>query len=158
MKMDAVLSEDRKYRYQLSRVWELDGRMILFIGLNPSTANEIKDDPTIRRCIGFAKDWGYGGLFMGNLFAMVTPYPNDLSVDPESVGKRNDECLEEMWAKSCYVVAAWGNEGHRMDRGEHVAKRFGTKLWCFGVNQSGQPKHPLYLPKAAKLMKYSQSI
>lgn len=87
---DAILSEDRKYRYILSRTWDETKPTVLFIGLNPSTADENEDDPTIRRCIIFAKSWGYGGLIMANLFAFRTTNPQGLYSEKNPVGSEND--------------------------------------------------------------------
>jgi len=80
MKSHATFSPCRKYRYSLFRIWDEDKSLVLFIGLNPSTADEKEDDPTIRRCINFAKQWGwgYGGLIMGNLFSFRATQPSDL--------------------------------------------------------------------------------
>lgn len=75
MNTNAILSEDRKYRYVLSRIWDESKPMVMIIGLNPSTADETKNDPTIIRCIDFAKSWGYGGVYMLNLFAFRATLP-----------------------------------------------------------------------------------
>ena len=78
MRQGAQFTEDRQYRYALWRIWNEDKPLVMFIGLNPSTANEYKNDPTIRRVMRYAADWGYGGVYMMNLFAWVTPYPKEL--------------------------------------------------------------------------------
>ena len=72
-------SDDRRYRYELSRIWDAALPPVLFVGMNPSTADEEQDDPTIRRCIRFARDWGYGGLLMGNLYALRATDPQELT-------------------------------------------------------------------------------
>src|SRR4051812_38069896 len=103
----AIFSSCRKYRYALYRIWDESKPLVMFIGLNPSTANESKNDPTIRRVITFAKQWGYGGVYMMNLFGLVSPYPKDLlnSVDP--IGE-NDIYLKQMKEKCSDVIFAWG--------------------------------------------------
>lgn len=85
MKKSAILSDDRKYRYSLSRVWDESKNKVMFIGLNPSTADETEDDPTIRRCINFAKSWGYVGLEMTNLFAFRATAPKDMKNTKEPI-------------------------------------------------------------------------
>lgn len=86
----AVLSADRRYRYGLFRIWDLERPLAMFVGLNPSTADETDDDPTIRRCVRFASDWQYGGLIMANLFAYRATSPRDLPDGEEAVGALND--------------------------------------------------------------------
>lgn len=82
----ARFSACRNYRYALWRIWDIDKPLVMFIGLNPSTANETTDDPTIRRVVDFAFRWGYGGVYMMNLFAWVTPYPGELATSPDPLG------------------------------------------------------------------------
>src|SRR3954470_12052751 len=88
----AIFSDDRKYRYCLFRQWDIDAPVVMFIGLNPSTANETQDDPTIRRVCKFAFDWGFGGVYMMNLFAWVTAYPQELMLVEKPIGD-NDRFL-----------------------------------------------------------------
>lgn len=96
MKKYATLSEDRKYRYTLTRIWDETKPKVMFIGLNPSTADETKDDPTIIRCINFAKSWGYGGLEMTNLFAFRATNPKVMKNEKEPIGKDNDTWLKKL--------------------------------------------------------------
>jgi len=120
------------------------------IGLNPSTADAHRDDPTIRRCIGFARDWGAGGLVMTNLFAFRATYPTDLKKASDPVGPKNDAWIRRM-AKSCStVVAVWGNDGRWMNRSTQLRATLGRKLKVIRLNQGGEPAHPLYLPKSLK--------
>ena len=90
MKTDAKLSECRKYRYALWRTWDETKPHVMIIGLNPSTADETKDDPTITRCINFAKSWGYGGVCMANLFAYRATEPTVMKGSTDPVGTEND--------------------------------------------------------------------
>lgn len=146
----ATFSPCRNYRYCLFRLWNSNKPTILFIGLNPSTADETTDDPTIRRCINFAKEWGYGSLFMGNLFAKRSTDPKKLKIFADPIGKENDNCLKQMALQSTMIVAMWGSMGSFLSRGIEVRKLF-PKLYILGLTHNKQPKHPLYLPSSTKL-------
>jgi hypothetical protein len=151
----AIFSDDRKYRYALWRKWDFRHPCILFIGLNPSRANEHYNDPTITRCIDFAKRWGYGGLYFGNLFAYRSPFPNDLLIPSDPVGVNTDEWLSVMNADSKITVFAWGQWPHQIvrDRAKDVENMF-SGTYCFGYTKNKFPKHPLYLPKITELIPY----
>lgn len=142
----ANFSRCRRYRYTLWRRWSNDGGQVMIIGLNPSTADAKRDDPTIRRCIRFARDWGAGGLVVVNLFAYRATYPVDLKAAPDPIGPRNDYWIRRMAARSQVVVAAWGNHGALMDRAAKVQTMLRGKLCCLRRTAAGQPAHPLYLP------------
>jgi len=115
----------------------------MFIGLNPSTADEKTDDPTLVRCMNFARDWGYGGVCMANLFALRATDPADLKVATDPVGACNDRWLKRLYKDAGLVVAAWGNDGAYLDRAAEVTAYLGP-LTCLKRNRSGQPAHPLY--------------
>lgn len=140
----AVFSPCRTYRYALSRVWAADKPYALFIGLNPSTADETLDDPTIRRCISFASDWGYGGLVMANLFAYRATDPSEMKAATDPVGVANDEWLMELAKYAGVVVAAWGNHGAHQQRSAQVRTLL-PAMQYLKMNKSGEPSHPLYL-------------
>ena len=144
MTTDAKFSNDRKYRYTLSRTWDDTKGKVMFIGLNPSTADEIENDPTIRRCIDFAKSWGYGGLEMTNLFAFRATEPKDMKNSDEPVGIENNEWLLKLSKECDIVVGAWGNDGNFKNRGKEVIKMF-DDLYYIAKNKTGCPSHPLYL-------------
>jgi hypothetical protein len=148
----ATLSQDRRYRYKLWRRWGT-GRMLLWIGLNPSTADENMDDPTIRRMVAFSRDLGFDGLTTCNLFGLVSPHPEDLLRVSDPLGD-NDHHLLEAAQKADAIICCWGafNVGGR-DR-EVVELLAGHALHCLGRNQDGSPKHPLYLPKKTKMEEY----
>ena len=143
----ANFSRCQRYRYTLWRRWDQHEPAVMMIGLNPSTADAHRDDPTIRRCIGFARDWGAGGLVMTNLFAFRATYPTDLKRAADPIGPRNDAWIRRMAAVSSIVVAAWGNDGQWLDRSNAIKRKLGRRLQIIRLNKSGEPAHPLYLPK-----------
>lgn len=142
----ASFSRCGQYRYQLSRHWDETRPTVCFVGLNPSTADAKKDDPTIRRCIGFAQSWGFGSLRIVNLFAYRTPYPNALKVAENPIGERNRFYLRKAMQETDLQVAIWGNDGQFLGQAERARKLF-CELHAIRVNKSGEPAHPLYLPK-----------
>ena len=146
MEKKAIISKDKIYRYKLSRTWDSTKPTILFIGLNPSIANENVDDPTITRCINFAKDWGYGTLLMANLFAFRSTYPKDIYLIDDPIGKDNDHYLLECVTQSDLIVARWGNNGTYMNR-EKVITELVPNLYCLQKNKNGTPHHPLRPPR-----------
>ncbi len=115
MKTDANLSECRKYRYALWRTWDKSKPYAMFIGLNPSTADETENDPTINRCINYSKDWGFGGLCMVNLFAFRATDPSDMMASKDPIGSDNDDWIkiyqkkrELLWQHGEMVALIWG--------------------------------------------------
>ena len=151
---NATISDCRKYRYTLSRTWDGKKRAILFIALNPSTADEKNDDPTIRRCIDYAKNWGYGILLVANLFAYRATKPSELKKVINPVGNDNDQHIKELSKNAHLVVAAWGNEGSLFNRDKEVTRLI-PNLMCIKVNKSGQPAHPLYQKKDIELIRFN---
>ncbi|VYU35575.1 DUF1643 domain-containing protein [Streptococcus oralis] len=146
MEKKANISKDKIYRYTLSRTWDSTKPTVLFIGLNPSIADENIDDPTITRCINFAKDWGYGTLLMANLFAFRSTYPKEIYLIDDPIGKDNDHYLLECVKQSDLIIACWGNNGTYMDR-EKIIKELVPNLYCLQKNKNGTPHHPLRLPR-----------
>lgn len=143
----AAFSPCRNYRYSLLRRWGAPEQgYAMFIGLNPSTADEEADDPTIRRCMQYAKDWGYGALCMTNLFAFRATDPDMMKAHPEPVGPDTDAVLANLAGSAGVVVAAWGNHGSHRGRDQEVIKCM-PQLHCLTVTKQGQPGHPLYLSK-----------
>ncbi|MGV8094492.1 MAG: DUF1643 domain-containing protein [Mangrovibacterium sp.] len=139
----AIFSDDRKYRFALWRKWDQNKPLVMFIGLNPSTANETDPDPTIRRVTNFAKSWGYGGFYMMNLFAYVTPYPQELIISDEHI-QRNDHMLEHIAAQCKKIIFAWGSFKEAKDRAKGVSEKFNG--YALKINKDGSPMHPLYVP------------
>lgn len=149
----AIISRDGVYRYALVRddlqldaaAWaRARGRTVAFIMLNPSTADAKEDDPTIRRCMGFAREWGYNKLVVGNLFAFRATKPTNLPDDiSEAIGPENIEWLRRLVHESELVVAAWGGSKRAAARADEL--NFKTPLHCLGTTKSGAPRHPLYV-------------
>ena len=154
-KKGAILSRNRLYRYVLWREWDTSKGTCVFIGLNPSTANETEDDPTLRRCVNFAKDWGYGKCVIINLFAYRTTNPDELKKQDKPVGYKNNHHIKTESVNAAMVVAAWGNHGFFHKRDEKVLKLLkDIRLKCFKLTSKGQPVHPLYQSKDISLIDY----
>lgn len=146
MNKQAIFSPCRTYRYALWRSWGGATGYAMFVGLNPSTADETQDDPTIRRCIAFAKAWGYGGLLMTNLFAYRATDPRVMKAAPDPVGPENDKVLRAMARGAGVIVAAWGANGTHRGRDATVRELL-PALHCLALTKDGHPGHPLYLKK-----------
>lgn len=153
----ALFDDSRVHRYQLWRRWGA-GRAVMFVCLNPSTADERVDDPTVRRCVRFTQAWGYGAMTMGNLYAYRASSPQALQHNPDAVGEENDAHLRLMAADAALVVAAWGvggalDEAHTAHCTQLLlhAHDSGSGLRCLGKTRGGHPRHPLYLPGTAAL-------
>lgn len=144
MDCDAVISECGLYRYVLTRTWDAAKPYVAFVGLNPSTADEVNDDPTIGRCIAFSKAWGYGGLVMLNLFAFRATQPADMIAAADPIGPLNDFYLREYAAGAGATIASWGVAGAHLQRGAAVRSML-PGLKCLWLTKDGFPKHPLYV-------------
>lgn len=147
----ATFSPCRRYRYSLWRTW---GDMLyagkgyaMFICLNPSTADETTDDPTVRRCIGYSRAWGYDGFMMSNIFAYRATDPADMLAQDDPIGPDNDQALTDLANGAGIVVAAWGTHGAHLGRGDQVKKMI-QGLHYLRLTKDGFPGHPLYLPKS----------
>ena len=146
MTKTAILSECGKYRYSLTRSWNPEKERVCFVMLNPSTADASNDDPTILRCIAFAKAWGYGSIEVVNLFAYRATDPRELKNvgATVSVGPLNDKYLKLACDRSELTVAAWGVHGALWNRGQTVRLTL-SEAQCLGVTKEGHPRHPLYV-------------
>ena len=129
--------------------------MIAFVGLNPSTADESIDDQTIRRCKGFAKEWGFDGMYMLNAYAFRATDPRDMKAADDPVGPDTDDWLRYYGANSIEVVACWGVHCEP-SRESAVCKAIGRPIKCLGRTKDGRPKHPLYLRADTKLEDFWQ--
>jgi hypothetical protein len=145
---NAEFSPCRTWRYVLRRRWA-EGSPLGFILLNPSTADETKDDPTIRRCIGYAKDWRFGGVTIGNLFALRSTDPRALLSANDPIGPDNDMALFRISKETKgHVICGWGNYGTINGRGSRVITllaKWGAEPSALTLTRSGNPGHPLYL-------------
>lgn len=141
----AVLSECRRYRYVLWRTWNPELPRVLFVGLNPSTADEAADDPTVRRCVGFAKAWGFGGVIIANLFAIRSKTPKTIKLTADPVGPDNDAWLALLDRAATLTVAAWGTNGTLHGRDQQVLRVL-RSAHCIDRTTAGLPRHPLYAP------------
>lgn len=158
----ATFSDDRAFRYRLWRTWDERKPVVTWCLINPSTANENDPDPTLTRCIGFARSWGFGGVVLVNLFAWVSKNRGTLLAGREDrIGPKNDRTIETAACLVAYgpkgsmdaagrFVVAWGAHEAVTERGASVLQMINDEcpdlpLWCLGTNQDGTPKHPLYL-------------
>lgn len=141
----AVISADGAYRYQLRRRWQSGASVVAFVMLNPSTADARLDDPTIRRCTGFASAWGHDALVVVNLFAYRATQPELLAETVDPIGPENDYHLEKVCLAADRVVCAWGAHPMAMERQEVVRKLLPNQVECLGTTLAGFPRHPLYL-------------
>lgn len=150
MKKDAYISTCGHYRYSLRRIWDITKPFVTFVGLNPSTADARDDDPTIRRCIQFARNWNCGGIVMLNLFAFRSTDPKRLTEIIDPVGPANNLTVRGLCHENVkFVVCAWGTKGNLLNRDNltiQMLRRDGLKLYCLDTTKDGYPSHPLYIP------------
>lgn len=157
-KKHAIISDCKKYRFALHREWDDSKPTAMFIMLNPSTADAEKDDPTIRRCMSFAKSWGYGGIIVCNLFPFRATNPKELLIR-ENISTQislNGSYIRQLQEHCRVVILAWGNELIL----DYIFKQhypFGKlnylqieKIHYLELSKNGTPKHPLYLPQTLK--------
>lgn len=143
----AILSPCRTYRYALWRKWDEQTQPLVFLMLNPSTADETENDRTIKRCMHFAKREGAGGIIVGNVFALRSSKPASLYTASDPVGPENDQWVEAICLYSLKTVAAWGNESITKKRIPAILDLLKSKnisLYCLKKNKNGSPRHPLY--------------
>lgn len=157
--MSAYFSPCRTWRYSLTRdVAPLTGEgTCTFVGLNPSTADETQDDPTIRRCIDFTRRWGFARLKMVNLYAYRSTDPYALRHVDDPVGPENNHVLSVVFGGSDLIVAAWGAHADA-ERVEEVMARPIRPRSCLGLTKNGSPRHPLYLPSTVPLVAFRSEV
>ncbi len=150
----ATYSDDERYRYDLIRTWDASGGRINFVMLNPSTATELANDPTVERCERRARALGYGAFRVTNIFAYRATDPRDMRACPEPVGgPDNDAAIEAAARWADQVVCAWGTHGAHLARGakvEALLRATGQPLTTLGLSKDGHPKHPLYIGYAVQ--------
>lgn len=149
----AVLSPCGRYRYRLTRPAAESGSRVLFVMLNPSTADAVENDLTITKCTGFARRWGHGALEVVNLYAFRSTDPTALLSTPDVVGEGNDAHIVAAARRAGRIVAAWGDHGAGV-RGEYVARLLAEHgdVWCLGTTKGGHPKHPSRIAYATPLV------
>ena len=144
--MSALFSSCGHYRYRLTRSFQEGQGTLLYIGLNPSTADETHNDPTIRRCINFAKSWGYNRLVVVNLFSFRATLPSDLKTTQEPNGPENNQHLLQEAQKASRILVGWGVHGTFLGRDKEVLELLRPfELSCLGRTKAGMPRHPLYI-------------
>ncbi len=149
----AVYSDCERYRYALTREWDRQGGRVMFVMLNPSTATEVQNDPTVERCERRARALGYGAFRVTNIFAFRATDPRVMRRAADPVGPDNDSAILEgaRWADR--VICAWGTHGAHLDRGpavEALLREAGVALFHLGLSKAGHPKHPLYIGYAVQ--------
>jgi len=154
--MSALFSECGLYRYRLTRRLHGDRGSLLIIGLNPSTADATHNDPTIRRCLGFAERWGHSTLVVTNLFSFRSTQPEGLKKTKSPIGLDTDQILQQEAEKATMILAAWGAHGGLFNRNREVlALLQNYPLYCLGITKAGHPRHPLYIRADTLPMPYS---
>ena len=144
----AVYSDCERYRYSLTRVWDPAGDKALFVMLNPSTATEVQNDPTVERCERRARTLGFGAFRVTNIFAWRDTDPRLMRAAEDPVGPENDAAILEGAAWADRIIAAWGTHGAHLARGpevERLLRQTGMPLFTLGLTKEGHPKHPLYI-------------
>lgn len=147
-----------EFRYRLWRTWDETRPHLLWVLLNPSIANDQLDDPTLKRCKAFSKEWGYGALEIVNLFAFRATHPQDLYTTPDPIGAMNDFHIADAATRATRTIVAWGTSGIYQQRDQAVLALLhhhaSQSLYCLGTTRNGCPRHPLYIPHSAVLVPY----
>ncbi len=149
----AVYSDCEQYRYLLTRTWDPAGRKALFVMLNPSTATEVQNDPTVERCERRARALGFGAFRVTNIFAYRATDPKVMRAAVDPVGPENDAAIADSAPWADQIVCAWGTHGAHLDRGpqvERLLRETGLPLFHLGLSKHGHPKHPLYIGYAVQ--------
>lgn len=165
----ARFNEDKTHRYFLSRIWDDKLSKVLFIGLNPSTADGLEDDHTVRRLISFARDWGFGGFYLVNTYSFKATEPKDLIAHIRTIPKdqlkkeyRDNLTFIKLYATVCpQIVYCWGTnipEGNMANMMLDKLMRLTKGAYCFGLTKDGYPKHPLFLAGTTELIKFKSSL
>lgn len=152
----ATYSNDERYRYRLWRIFDPQNQTrVVFVMLNPSTATEEVSDPTVTRCLNFARGWGYGRVDVVNIFAWRSTNPKALSMVDDPVGPYNDDMIVRAVTDVQQVVCAWGLHGDLYGRGravQRLLRKITSQMKCLGLTSRGFPKHPLYLASLTRPM------
>jgi hypothetical protein len=144
----AVYSDCERYRYLLTRTWDPAGTRALFVMLNPSTATEVQNDPTVERCERRARALGFGAFRVTNIFAWRDTDPKAMRAAADPVGPANDAAILDSCPWADRIICAWGSHGAHLDRGptvERLLRGAGHPLFHLGLTKHGHPRHPLYI-------------
>ena len=161
MLRSAKFDEEHKHRYYLSRIWDDSHSKILFIGLNPSKADDVEDDNTVRRLITFSQSWGFGGFYIVNLYSFIATEPEDMirwyymrtNKMQRALFKQNMEYALR-YARICSMTAfCWGAGIPNEEASTRYIRTF-RDAYCFGHTKDGHPKHPLFLAGNTELIKF----
>ena len=147
----AIYSDCERYRYSLTREWSLEGGRVAFVMLNPSTATEVQNDPTVERCERRARALGFGAFRVCNIFAWRDTDPRAMRAAAEPIGAENDAAISDACAWADLTIRAWGTHGEHLKRGsavEHLIRATGAPMAHLGLSKGGHPKHPLYIAYA----------
>lgn len=156
----AEYSDCERYRYTLTRLWDPGGARALFIMLNPSTATEVQNDPTVERCERRARALGFGAFRVLNIFAWRATDPREMRAAPDPVGPENDKAIVESLDWADRVICAWGVHGEHLGRGpqvERMLRAAGADLHHLGLSKEGHPKHPLYIGYAVQPVPWAEA-
>ena len=144
----AIYSDCERYRYALTRIWDAAGPTVHFCMLNPSTATEVQNDPTVERCERRARALGFGGFRVTNIFAWRDTDPRKMQATADPVGPDNDAAIRDAAHWATQTICAWGTHGEHLNRGpqvEALLRATGQSLFHLGLSRAGHPKHPLYI-------------
>ena len=144
----AVYSDCERYRYSLTRIWAPAGPKVLFVMLNPSTATEVQNDPTVERCERRARALGFGGFRVANIFAFRATDPRVMRAEADPIGPGNDTAIAQSAPWADRIICAWGTHGAHLDRGAQVSallRATDQPLYHLGLTKAGHPTHPLYI-------------
>ena len=160
MNTDCEFSPCRKYRWRLNRIWQPEKGVVNFCMLNPSIADENRNDPTVATTIQLADRWGFGGVVVTNIFAWRATDPKDMRAAAEPIGAENNKHIQQVARSAKLVMIAWGAHGHYLNRGEQVldGPLHGLKTYCLGWTESGQPRHPLFVKRDKLPIRYRRRL
>lgn len=153
----AIFDVSGRYRYSLWRAWSNDSPRIAFVLLNPSTADEQRNDPTIRRCMGFARAWKFGSMDVVNLFAYRATHYRELFKVNDPIGEENNRFLMQAVERCSIIVLGWGTRGTMLGRDRQVISFLAGRkdVYCLGFTKNGLPRHPLYVRGDTKLVSFT---
>ena len=149
----AIYSDCERYRYALTRVWKFEASRLVFVMLNPSTATEVQNDPTVERCERRARTLGFGSLQVTNIFAWRDTDPKKMRTTKDPIGPDNDKTIMEACSWGDQIIAAWGTHGAHLGRGvqvKQILRSSDKPVFHLGISKGGHPKHPLYIAYSQK--------